>query len=303
MDTRDDNVGHVDHAAVGTGVSGRRVSVAGALHSRDRDAASVLGEPARGQAGVQAARQRGSEREATTAVSDLVGPLRYLIGADELRPRGEDGYVTECGYDVVAAPKLGTGIKYGNLFNEKYKDQSAAMRARYAPYMHTSDTAEEYGEGQIDPRGQGWNKNLDEQIERAKLQGFRYIEWDNPDAYRVDNVIGAVDRAWGAGLQVIAKNPLLVEGDNTSYLAHPAVVGCVVEQGCGTSNAMEWLRRAAYKPLLPVWFVCFGAKGKTWAEDRADVIREHEFLHMGVTWSSEGEYENSVDILQPTTIR
>jgi hypothetical protein len=237
-------------------------------------------------------------------MTELAKPLRYLIGADGPWQCSPDEIV-EVAYDVDinVSGREGTWIKYGNLFFEDYEDASAAERAKYAPYLHTSDTAEEYGEGQIDPRGQGWSKNLYEQIERAKSQGFRYIEWDNPDSYSVDDVIGAVDRAWAAGLSVIAKNPLLVEGDNTSYLAHPAVVGCVVEMACGPCNGMQWLRRAANKPLLPGWFVSFGAKGKKWAEERANVIKASDFLHMGVTWSSVGEYRNSVDILRPITAR
>jgi hypothetical protein len=234
---------------------------------------------------------------------DLAMPLRYLIGVDEDTNNGKSGYVTECNYDITAAPRFGQGIKYGNLFYEKYRKASAAERERYAPYLHTSDTAEEYHEGQIDPKGLGWYRNLDDQFDRAKSQQFHYIELDNPDAYHVEDVLRAVDRAWAAGLYVIAKNPILVEGNNTDYLKHPAVVGCVVEQNCGTCNGMDVLRRAAYKPLLPVWFVSFGGPTSLqWARKRAAVIKANEFSNMSVSWCSVGEYENVIDIYTPTFI-
>jgi hypothetical protein len=61
----------------------------------------------------------------------------------------------------------------------------------------------------IDLRGLGWRRNLTEQFERRKRQGFEYIELDNPDAYSVADVVGAVDLAASYGLKVIAKNPKL----------------------------------------------------------------------------------------------
>jgi hypothetical protein len=114
------------------------------------------------------------------------------------------------GYDWEKPVPGCTSIAYCNLFNEKYSEQSKQKRAHYAPYLKTSDTAEDYGEGQIDPRGEGWRRNLTEQFERRRKQGFAYIELDNPDAYSVADVVGAVELAESYGLKVIAKNPRLL---------------------------------------------------------------------------------------------
>ena len=84
--------------------------------------------------------------------------------------------------------KRGIAIAYCNLFDEE-------NTGKYGPYLHTSDTAEQYGEGQIDPKGPGWEKNLRQQFQRRKRQGFSYIELDNPDAYSVEDVLGAIDLA------------------------------------------------------------------------------------------------------------
>ena len=102
----------------------------------------------------------------------------------------------------------GVSIAYCNLFDEH-------NTGHYGPYLHSSDTAAEYNEGQIDPRGPGWEKNLREQFERRRNQGFEYIELDNPDAYSIKDVIGAIDLAASYGLKVIAKNPGLMEGGPT----------------------------------------------------------------------------------------
>jgi hypothetical protein len=78
-------------------------------------------------------------------------PLRYLIGADAPGP-GRDGEVIECGYNVERPPAKGIAVKYCNLFDEEDS-------GRYGPYLHTSDTTAQYHEGQIDPRGPGWEKS------------------------------------------------------------------------------------------------------------------------------------------------
>jgi hypothetical protein len=70
-----------------------------------------------------------------------------------------------------------------NLFDEKNS-------GRYGPYLEPSDTAMQYSEGQIDPRGDGWRRNVTEQLVRAKAQGFAYIGWDNADAYTSDDLLG-----------------------------------------------------------------------------------------------------------------
>ena len=139
------------------------------------------------------------------AVNALDGkPLRYLIGTDASGP-GRDDAVTEVSYDTTQPAKRGISIAYCNLFDEHNS-------GRYGPYLHSSDTAAEYHEGQIDPSGPGWEKNLREQFERRRKQGFEYVELDNPDAYSIKDVIGAIDLAASYGLKVIAKNPALMEG-------------------------------------------------------------------------------------------
>ena len=162
--------------------------------------------------------------------------------------------VTEVAYS--AAPvKRGISIAYCNLFDEH-------NTRRYGPYLRTSDTAAQYNEGQIDPRGPGWEKNLREQFDRRKKQGFEYIELDNPDAYSIKDVIGAI-----------------------------------VEKGAGGAGDMDALRRKAGKPELPVWFVAFGS-GRAWAGNVASAAKQYR--NMGVTYSSAGEYGNAIDVLVPT---
>lgn len=234
----------------------------------------------RGHSGAPATRPAGNPLEGK--------PLRYLIGADAPGP-GRDGEIVECGYNVVRPPAKGIAVKYCNLFDEEDS-------GRYGPYLHTSDTAAQYHEGQIDPRGPGWEKNLREQFARAKRQGFRIVELDNPDAYDVSDVLGAVDLAASYGLTVIAKNPLLMEGDPTPYVAHRNVSGVIVERGAGNPPDMDALRKRAGKPALPVWFVAFGG-GKRWAADTAKAAARYR--NMGVTWSAAGEYGDAIDIHLP----
>ncbi|PWT90986.1 MAG: hypothetical protein C5B56_04520 [Proteobacteria bacterium] len=214
-------------------------------------------------------------------------PLRYLIGA-QATPRGNDSEVTEVPYGAERA-KRGISIAYCNLFDEH-------NTGKYGPYLRSSDTAKQYNEGQIDPRGPGWEKNLREQFELRRKQGFEYIELDNPDAYTSKDVIGAIELAATYGLKVIAKNPGLVPGA-TAYVAHPNVHGIIVEKGAGGAPDMDALRRRAGKPDLPVWFVAFGS-GRGWAGSVAGAAKK--FRNMAVTYSSAGEYGNAIDILPPT---
>jgi hypothetical protein len=226
---------------------------------------------------------------APTLDNPLAGkPLRYLIGADS--GHAGDDEIVEVSYDTSHPAKRGISIAYCNLFDEH-------NTGRYGPYLKSSDTAKQYHEGQIDPRGPGWERNLREQFAQRKRQGFEYIELDNPDAYAVKDVIGAIDLAATYGLKVIAKNPLLLEGGAAAYVAHPNVFGVIVERGAGDAAQLEALRRKAGKPDLPTWFVAFGA-GKAWAGSVASTARS--FRNMGVTYSSAGEYGNSIDILAPS---
>ena len=248
------------------------------------------------QAAPQAQPQSASARP--TGSNPLAGKkLRYKIGTDN-PGRGNADEIVEVGYDwekpVAGAPS----IAYCNLFNEKFSEQSRKERAEYGPYLKTSDTAEDYGEGQIDPRGQGWRRNLTEQFERRKKQGFEYVELDNPDAYAVADVVGAVDLAASHGLKVIAKNPGLMEGDPLPYVAHRNVYGIIVEKGAGDAHAMDKLRQRAGKPDMPVWFVFFDKRkghdtGKKAAGEAAALARHYQGIM--VTYSPGGEYTQSVD--------
>jgi hypothetical protein len=228
----------------------------------------------------------------SSASNQLIGkPLRYLIGTEGTGV-GRDEDVTVVSYNTTQPAKRGISIAYCNLFDEK-------NTGRYGPYLHTSDTAQQYNEGQIDPRGPGWERNLREQFERRKRQGFEYIELDNPDAYSIKDVIGAIELAASYGLKVIAKNPGLMEAGSaaaTAYVGHPNVYGIIVEKGAGNPSGMDTLRRRAGKPSLPVWFVAFGS-GRSWAGSVADAAKHYR--NMGVTYSSAGEYGNAIDILPP----
>jgi hypothetical protein len=108
----------------------------------------------------------------------------------------------------------------------------------------------------------------------------------------------AVDLACERGFDVVAKNPKLVKGDARTYVAHPSVIGIIVERDCGTPAEMDELRRRAGKPALPVWFVSFKT-GRNQAMQAAKAITAAGFVNMGVTYSRKGEYETSEDILLP----
>src|SRR5262245_34519613 len=84
--------------------------------------------------------------------------LRYLIGR-EGDVTGKDGEIFVVGYDVDHPPRYGVGVGYCNLFDEN-------STGEYGPYLHSSDTAVRYREGQIDPRGPGFERNLREQLGR-----------------------------------------------------------------------------------------------------------------------------------------
>jgi lysozyme family protein len=224
----------------------------------------------------------------TASANPLEGkPFRYLIGADGT-PAGKDGEIIEVGYDATRPCASGISIKYCNLFDEK-------NTGGYGPYLHDSDTAQQYGEGQIDPKGAGWRKNILEQITRAKDEGFEYVEWDNPDAYPVSAVLNAVALSNQFGLKVIAKNPLLIDGDASAYVRQCHAV--IVERGAGNPADMDALRKKAGKPTLPIWFVAFG-DGRSWADNTAHEARQ--FRTMSVTYSR-GEYTDSEDAPLPNS--
>jgi hypothetical protein len=234
-------------------------------------------------------RSPDSQNRIETRINTLEGkPLRYLIGTDGTAS-GRDDAVTVVSYSTTQPAKHGISVAYCNLFDE-------LNTGHYGPYLHASDTAAQYNEGQIDPRGPGWEKNLREQFDRRRKQGFQYVELDNPDAYSIEDVIGAIDLAASYDLKVIAKNPGLLEDGAMSYVAHPNVHGIIVERGAGSAGDMDHLRRKAGKPALPVWFVAFGS-GRGWANSVASDAKQYR--NMGVTYSSAGEYGNAIDILPP----
>lgn len=223
-------------------------------------------------------------------MNDLAGKeFRYLIGADD-PGFGHDLSVTVVGYDVHKPVARGISVGYCNLFDEK-------NTGTYGPYLHTSDTASQYNEGQIDPKGPGWGKNLTEQFERRKKQGFTVIELDNPDAYDIDDVINAIDRAARYGLYVLAKNPILLGNGAKRYLSHANVLGAIVEKDCGTPNQMDNYRKLAGKPELPTWFVAFGREGRIWIYNMSDIVYEKKYVQMSCYLSTKGEYVNSIPLL------
>lgn len=224
----------------------------------------------------------------TIAPSQASNPLsnkRLTYKINSSSDPGSDDRVTEVGYSARIKPK-GLAIKYCNLFDE-------LNTGKYGPYLDTSDTARKYREGQIDPKGPGWEKNLREQFARAAAQGFEYVETDNPDAYDHEDVKKVLDMLRDEyRLKTVAKNPLLCEKPH-EYIAHSSVYGAIVEDGAGSVVEMHELRG---NRDLPVWFVFFGTKGKARAKEYARTIADKGYTNMFVTYSSQGEYGNAVDV-------
>src|SRR5262249_37831930 len=125
------------------------------------------------------------------------------------------------------------------------------------------------------------------------------VELDNPDAYAVADVLGAVRLAADHRLAVVAKNPLLMEGDPAPYVA--ACCGAIVERGAGSVAGMDRLRRRLGRPHPPVWFVAFGGAAERKAAERVAAAAA-AFTGVGVTFcqgSGDQEYANSTDLLIP----
>lgn len=225
---------------------------------------------------------------------DVLGGMAmdYLIGNSNPQD-GVDSRITVVGYDINRVPAHGIGVGYCNLFEE------AGRTGKYGPYLDDSDTARDYNEGQIDPKGTGWMRNLSDQFRRRQKSGFKYIELDNPDAYKTNDVNMAVSLASEYGLRVLAKNPFICGPDPVSYLKHQNIYGAIVERGAGTPREMDELRRKANRPNLPVWFVYFGS-GWAVAVETAKLIKLGGYKNMGVTYSRNGEYGSSMDVLNPT---
>lgn len=208
--------------------------------------------------------------------------LKYLIGSDSVPMMQYPGYSVEVGYDCYDRP-YGPAIKYCNLFDEN-------NTGSYGPYLNTSDTAAQYQEGQIDPKGLGWHKNLEDQFNKALSAGFRFLELDNPDAYDLEDVIKVIDWARSLGFRIIAKNPGICTGDKEQYVSKTEAI--IVERDAGSPTDMEGLRDS---PSKVVWFVSFG-DGLSWAKKTASEINKKGLANMFVSYSEKGEYEVSEDI-------
>jgi len=221
----------------------------------------------------------------------LVGkPLLYLIALEQHPGRADA--ITELGYDARTPSEFGIGAHYVNLRDERNS-------GRYGPYLPPDDIDEAYNEPAPDPGGDGFWRNLDNQLDRAVTQGFAYVELDNLDTYDVAIAEQCFDHCAQRNLKVFVKNPLLVQGSREALLRHPAAVLVVVEEECGDPLAMDALRVRAGKLNMPIRFVSYGTIDE-WAQDCAATIREHGMLDMGVTHSPHGEYASSEDILLPT---
>lgn len=227
--------------------------------------------------------------------SPLYGkPLMYLIGASGAAAgRAIPNTVVEPPYGCNAAGE--DKIAYCNLFDE-------LNTGKLGPYLSDSDTANEYGEGQIDPAGPGWSINLTDQFTRVAALSYKFAELDNPDAYSIGVVQAAVTRAHSFGLGIIAKNPKLVANGALPFIAHPNVFGVIVERGAGMpAEYAAWRTQARKDGLLPVWFVFDGHDGDS--QQCAMQIQAGGFKGMGVTYSTGREkngYNDSHTVLLPT---
>ncbi len=176
-------------------------------------------------------------------------PIRYKIGTDNPGP-GRLGEILEVSYDIEAPPPVGLAIAYGNLRREDGEPSA------YGPYLPHDELWDEYPEGRPDPAGPGFERNVKEQCQRRRRQGFSIIELDNWDSFKIPDVMQALAIAESEKLMVVAKNPGLVLGA-TQAIAHPIVVGIIVERDAGMPKEMHNLRVAAGKPTLPIWFIAF----------------------------------------------
>jgi hypothetical protein len=217
-------------------------------------------------------------------------PLDYLIGADGPQG-GTAGRITETPFGARPAA-AGSSVAYCNLRCEDGEPDE------FGPYLPHDDIFAQYKEGRPDPQGQGFQRNIVEQLDRCRQLGHTLVEEDNPDSYELPAVMLGIDLAQQRGLGVVAKNPGLMKDGAPTYVAHPNVFGIIVEKDCGTPAQMDDLRRNAGKPDLPVWFVSFG-DNRSSARRLAKAITSAGFVNMGVTYSAQGEYESSEDILLP----
>ena len=141
-------------------------------------------------------------------------PLRYLIGGSA--GQGGDDEVTMVSYSTNSPVKRGISIAYCNLFDEHNS-------GHYGPYLHNSDTAEAVQRRPDRSAGRrAGRRTCASSTSAAARPGFEYIELDNPDAYKIKDVIGAIELAATYNLKVIAKNPGITD-DPVRYVSHPNV--------------------------------------------------------------------------------
>src|SRR5947209_14526246 len=107
--------------------------------------------------------------------------LDYLIGADGPQHGKQDG-ITETPFGVGPAA-LGRSIAYCNLRREDGEPPE------YGPYLPHDDIYDQYGERRLDPQGQGFRRNIVEQLDRCNRLGHTLVEEDNPDFYTLYSVM------------------------------------------------------------------------------------------------------------------
>ena len=167
---------------------------------------------------------------------------------------------------------------------------------KYAPYLHTSDTAEQYSEGQIDPKGPGWEKNLREQFERRSVRGSTYIELDNPDAYAMEDVLGAIDLAPPTASRSSPRTRASWSGDKRRMSAIPMSLGS--SWSAAPARPRKSTRFGARRASPSCRFGSSpSARAEAWAKSwraRRSTIAKH-----GRDVFEPGEYGNAIDILPP----
>jgi hypothetical protein len=168
-------------------------------------------------------------------------PLDYLIGADGVQS-GKGDRITETPYGVRPAPR-GCSIAYCNLRREEGEP------AEYGPYLPHDDIYHQYHEGRPDPAGQGFERNILEQLDRCKELGHTLVEQDNPDSYPVAAVLRGLDLAQQRGLGVVAKNPGLLKDGAVDYVTHQM---CSASSSRRIAAARKRWKRCAAGPTSPI---------------------------------------------------
>jgi len=203
-------------------------------------------------------------------------PLRYLIGNGPLRGPGRDDEADRGVLQHAATgQKRGISIAYCNLFDE-------LNTGRYGPYLHTSDTAGAVTTKARSTRvGRAGRRTCASSSSGAGSRASSTSKLDNPDAYSVEDVIGAIELAAGYGpqgdrqrtpglLEDIARKDGRQRPDAaTSYVAHPNVHGVIVERGrgrCRRDGSSPPVRPG--KPTLPGLVRCLLVMGRAWGPAR-----------------------------------